>query len=95
MDGVRDIEPLTMLQDHPHEVLLHLRDTHRPITLTVDGKPAAILQDPTAYQRLLDLAALASAEEGIRQGMEDMRAGRVQPIEEAFVQLRAELGIPR
>jgi hypothetical protein len=34
--------------------------------LTVKGKAAAIVQDAAAYQRLLDIAASASAEEGIQ-----------------------------
>ena len=35
------------------------------------------------------------AVEGIRQGYEDMKAGRVQPIEEFFDDLRVEHGFPR
>ena len=94
MDGVQDIEPLATLLDHPQKVLLHLLDSQRAVTLTLDGTPAAIIQHPIAYKRLLDLAALASAEEGIRQGREDAAAGRVTNVEEAFKQLRAEFGIP-
>jgi PHD/YefM family antitoxin component YafN of YafNO toxin-antitoxin module len=83
-----------MLQDHPLEILQHLRDSQRAVTLTVDGKPSAVIQHPAAYQRLLDLAAFASAEEGIRQGREDAAAGRVTDIETTFKQMRAEFGIP-
>jgi PHD/YefM family antitoxin component YafN of YafNO toxin-antitoxin module len=42
-----------------------LKSNRRPIILTVDGKPAAVLQDPAEYQRLLDLAAQADPEEGL------------------------------
>jgi putative addiction module CopG family antidote len=33
--------------------------------------------------------------EGIRQGLEDMRAGRTQPLAEAFADIRRELTLPR
>jgi predicted transcriptional regulator len=35
------------------------------------------------------------AVEGIRRGYEDLKAGRVQPIEEAFEELRVKHGLPR
>ena len=33
--------------------------------------------------------------EGIRQGLEDMRAGRTQPLAEAFADIRRDLNLPR
>jgi len=56
-----------------------LKKSKRPGVLTVKGKAAAIVQDAEAYQRLLDLAASADAEEGIRQGLEDVKKGRTRP----------------
>jgi predicted transcriptional regulator len=35
------------------------------------------------------------AVEGIRQGYEDVKAGRTQPAEEAFEELRLKHGLPR
>ena len=32
--------------------------------------------------------------EGIRQGLEDMRAGRTQPLVQAFADIRRDLGLP-
>ena len=34
-----------------------------------------------------------TAEEGIRQGLEDVRLGRVQPIREFFAEFEAKYGI--
>ena len=36
----------------------------------------------------------AEAVEGIQSGLDDMEAGRFQPLDEAFDDLRGELGIP-
>jgi prevent-host-death family protein len=95
MDIVKDIQPLTTFRNHSAEFLDHLRATGRPLVLTVNGKAAAVLQDAEAYQRLLDIAASASAAEGIRQGREDVAAGRTQAAAAAFAMLRAEHDIPR
>jgi prevent-host-death family protein len=77
------------------DIMRHLKDTKRPVVLTVNGRAEAVVQDAEAYRRLLDPAASASAEEGIRRGLQDLQAGRSQPAEEVFDALRAELAIPR
>ena len=33
--------------------------------------------------------------EGIRQGLDDMRAGRTQPLAEAFADIRRDLNLPQ
>jgi len=44
---------------------------------------------------LLDIAACADPEEGIRQGLEDAKKGRVRPAMEFFDDFEARHGIPR
>jgi PHD/YefM family antitoxin component YafN of YafNO toxin-antitoxin module len=90
-----DTHPLTALRDNPTQSLDQLKTTRRPITLTVDGKPEAILQDPTEYQGLRNLADLAEENEAIRLGIEDMHAGRTRPLDEVFDEMREKYAIPR
>jgi len=94
-ETITDTLPLTAFRDNPTEPLDQLRTTRRPITLTVDGKPAAILQDPAEYQRLRNLAAAASAEEGIRQGLEELHRGEGRPAQEFFEEFREKYGLSR
>jgi len=61
-----------------------LKKTKRPLILTVNGKAEAVVQDAEAYQHLLDIAAQADAVEGIQQGLEDLKKGRVRPAREAL-----------
>ena len=72
IDITQDIQPLTTFRNNSVEFIKQLKETKRPIVLTVNGKPEAVLQDPAEYQRLLDLAALADPDEGLRQGLEDI-----------------------
>jgi prevent-host-death family protein len=95
IDITKDIQPLTTFRNNSVKMMQRLKKTHRPIILTVNGKPEAVVQDAAAYQRLLDIAAAADANEGIRQGLEDMREGRTRPLKEVFDEMRKKYDIPR
>ena len=89
----KDIQSLTTFRRRSGDFLKHLKKSKRPIVLTVKGKAAAIVQDAAAYQRLLDIAAMADANEGIRQGLEDLKKGKGQPVEDFLKEFEAEHGI--
>jgi len=95
LDITTDIQSLTTFRRCSGEFIKHLKKSKRPMVLTVNGKAAAVVQDAAAYQRLLDIAAQADAGEGIRQGLEDERKGRLQPIREFFAEFEATRGLPR
>jgi len=54
---------------------------------------SAVNQEAEACQRLLDQEARADAREGIRQGLDDARLGRMRPVEEFFKEFEAGHGI--
>lgn len=95
IDITKDIQPLTTFRNNSVKMMQRLKKTKRPIVLTVNGKAEAIVQDAAAYQRLLDIAAEADVHEGIRQGLEDLAAGRTRPAREVFEELRKEYGLHR
>jgi prevent-host-death family protein len=95
LDITRDIQSLTTFRRRSGDFMKQLKKTKRPVVLTVKGKAAAIVQDAEAYQRLLDIAAHADAEEGIRQGLEDIARGHTRPAREAFDAIRRKHDIPR
>src|SRR5271165_997128 len=89
----KDIQSLTTFRRRSGDFMKQLKRTKRPVVLTVNGKAAAVVQDAKAYQRLLEIAAGADAEEGIRQGLEDVARGRTRPVREVFRQIRRKHGI--
>jgi prevent-host-death family protein len=95
LDITKDIQSLTTFRRRSGDFLNQLRKSKRPVVLTLKGKAAAVVQDAEAYQKLLDIAALAEADEGVRQGLEDVKKGRVRPVREFFKEFEAKYGIRR
>ncbi|MGA2329822.1 MAG: type II toxin-antitoxin system Phd/YefM family antitoxin [Bryobacteraceae bacterium] len=95
LDIAQDIQSLTTFRRRSGDFMKLLKKSKRPLVLTVKGKAAAVVQDAEAYQRLLDIAARSDAEEGIRQGLEDAKKGKVRPAREFFTDFEGRHGIPR
>ena len=95
LDITKDIQSLTAFRRRSGEFMKQLKKSKHPVVLTVKGKAAAVVQDAEAYQRLLDIAARADAEEGVRQGLEDVAHGRTRPAREVFDEIRRKHDIPR
>ena len=93
IDAILDSQPLAKFHENSAEFIEHMKATHKPMTLTVDGHAEVVVQEAAAYQRLLDLATLADPEEGLRQGLEDIAENRTQPAREVFANFREKHGI--
>ena len=93
LDITKDIQSLTTFRRRSGDFMKQLKKSKRPVVLTVKGKAAAIVQDAEAYQRLLDIAARADSEEGIRQGLDDVAHGHTRPAKEVFDDIRRKHGI--
>jgi PHD/YefM family antitoxin component YafN of YafNO toxin-antitoxin module len=94
LDLTKDLQSLTTFRRRSGDFMKQLHKSKRPVVLTVKGNAEAIVQDAEAYQRLLDIAARADANEGIRQGLEEARSGKGRPVREFFAEFRAKRGIP-
>jgi prevent-host-death family protein len=94
-DIKKDIQAMTTFRRNPAKFMKQLKKTKKPLVLTINGKAEAVVQDAEAYQHLLDIAAQADALEGIRQGIEDIKKGRVRPAREALEMFRRNHAIPR
>ncbi len=95
LDITKDIQSLAAFRRRSGEFMKQLKKSKRPVVLTVKGKAAAVVQDAEAYQRLVDIAAQADPEEGIRQGLQDVSKGKVRPAKEFFEEFEARHAIPR
>jgi prevent-host-death family protein len=95
LDITKDIQSLTTFRRRSGDFMKQLKKSKRPVVLTVNGKAAAVVQDAEAYQHLLDIAAQADAAEGIRQGLENAKEGKLRPARQFFDEFDAAHGISR
>lgn len=87
--------PLSDFRDQAEEHLDRLRRDGQPEVLTVNGKPALVVQSVDAYQKLLDAQDLAEGIIGVRSGLKSKAEGRGVEATKAFETLRARYGIRR
>ena len=95
IDLTEDIHSLTDFKRSTADFLARIKETGRPLVLTVNGKAGVVVQDADAYQQLLDRLDRAEAIEAIRKGLESVDASRTRPADEAFAELRRKYDIPR
>src|SRR5262245_19550487 len=92
----RGIDSLTNFKRQTAEYLERLQKTGEPVVLTVNGKAQVVVQDASAYQKLVESAARADREEtvaAIREGLADMKAGRSKPARAALLALARKYGL--
>jgi prevent-host-death family protein len=83
-----DIRPVTYLKSKAADILLQINETHRPVIITQNGEPRAVLQDPESYERMKSAIGLMKL---LAQGEEDIRKGRATDQEEVFRRLERKL----
>lgn len=88
MNMMQDIKPVTYLKARAADLLKQINETHRPVIITQNGEPKAVLQDPKSYENMRDAIGILKL---ISLGEEDIRAGRVKAQEEVFDQMEKML----
>ena len=81
----QDIRPVTYLKTQAAAVLDQINDTHRPIIITQDGEPRAVIQDPETYESMKRSISLLKI---LAQGEVDARNGRLIEQKNLFASLK-------
>jgi prevent-host-death family protein len=88
MNITSDIKPVTYLKSKAADLLKQINETHRPVIITQNGEPRAVLQDPESYENMRYAIGLLKL---ISQGESDLRNGRVKTQEEVFKGIESAL----
>jgi prevent-host-death family protein len=94
MDITKEIHPLTDFKRNTTELVRQMKETGKPIVLTINGRAELVVQDAGSYQKLLELVERLEAIAGIRKGLEESKQGEGQPIEEAIRDIRDKAEAP-
>jgi prevent-host-death family protein len=82
------IQPISYVKSNAAEVIDRVCETGEPVIVTQNGRARVIIQDLKTYERAQETLAIL---ELARQGDEEIEAGRVRPIKQAFSALRKEI----
>ena len=84
MNITTDIRPVTYLKSRAADLLRQINETHRPVIITQNGEPKAVLQDPKSYEDMRNAIGLLKL---ISQGEEDIKNEKLKTQEEVFENL--------
>lgn len=85
----KDILPLGEFKTHASRVLRELKDSQRPVVITQNGRPAAVLITPEEFDRMRERESFLLA---VREGLADAEAGRLIEDDEVERILNEEFG---
>jgi prevent-host-death family protein len=82
------IKPISYVKAHAADIIRDLTKTRTPIIITQNGEAKAVLQDIASYEEIQESLALLKI---LALSQKDVDAGRVEPVEKAFADLREEI----
>jgi len=87
-----DIVPLADFKARTSQLFRKLRQEQRPLVITQNGKPAAVLITPEEFDRICERDRFVEA---VAAGLADSAAGQLIDDEELDEELDAEFGPPK
>jgi prevent-host-death family protein len=84
MNISKDIKPITYLKSRAADLLKQINQSHRPVVITQNGEPKAILQDFESYQSMRNAIGILKL---ISQGEKDIKNGKSKPQKEVFADI--------
>jgi prevent-host-death family protein len=81
MNISQDIRPVTYLKSRAADLLKQVNETHRPVVITQNGEPKAILQDPKSFENMRNAIGILKL---ISQGEDEIRRGKSRSQQEVF-----------
>jgi prevent-host-death family protein len=88
MNIPKDIRPITYLKSRAPDLLKQINETHRPVIITQNGEPKAVLQDPESYENMRNAIGILKL---ISQGEQDVKNGKSKPQDKVFASIEKTL----
>lgn len=88
MINLRDeINSLSNFKRNTGEFIEQLKETGKPIVLTINGKAELVVQDAGSYQKILEMTERLETIEALKPAIEEMKAGKGEIAEKVFAEL--------
>jgi len=92
MKLTRDIQSLSEFKRNTTKFLKQMQRTKEPVILTVNGKATLVVQDAESYEELMTMKDRMETIAGIKRGLDSMKKGEGQPLEEFAAEFRQKHG---
>jgi prevent-host-death family protein len=83
-----DIKSVTYLKSRAADLLKQINETGRPVVITQNGEPKAVLQDPKSYESMRNAIGILKL---LSQGEEDIKNGRSKSQKDVFANVEKAL----
>jgi prevent-host-death family protein len=88
MNITNDIKSVSYLKARAADLLSQINETQRPVIITQNGEPRAVLQDPKSYEDMRNVIGLLKL---ISQGESDVRNEKVKSQDSVFKNIEKSL----
>ncbi len=88
-----DIKPVSYLKSRSAELLAQINETRRPVIITQNGEPRAVIQDAESYEKMVDslnlMKILVHSEKDIQEGDTIKQDSLFKHIESSLLKKKA------
>jgi len=83
-----DIKPVSYLKARAADLLRQINETRRPVIITQNGEPRAVLQDPESYEKMRNAIGLLKI---LSISEEEIKSNEVMTSKAAFERIQSKL----
>ena len=83
-----DIRPVTYLKSRAADLLKQINETHRPVIITQNGEPRAVIQDPQSFEDMRNAIGILKL---ISMGEEDIKNENILEQEAVFKNIEKKM----
>lgn len=91
MSYSQDVKTVEDLETAPRALLDQVHRTRRPVVIAESGKPTVVMLEATQFERMVQAINMARL---LAKSEEDVREGRVRPLEDFIQEMEREHEVP-
>lgn len=88
-----DIKPISYLKSRSADLISQINETHRPVIITQNGEPRAVIQDAESYERTINslnlMRILAHGEKAVQKGDTMTQEDVFRQIDEKLIRAKS------
>lgn len=90
----RDIQTVSDLKQNASKLVKQVRATRHPVVLTLNGRPAAVIQDVDSYEKMAAAADFELTVRDLREALDEVDSGaKLIPAEKVFDRITKKTGV--